>query len=49
MTALTLATYELTKRFGAFTALDAVTLKVHPGTGVLALQETLRGRGKVLA
>jgi len=32
MHALTLETYQLTKRFGAFTALDGVSLKVRPGT-----------------
>ena len=30
--AMALETYELTKRFGSFTALDGVTMKVRPGT-----------------
>ena len=32
MTAVALETYELTKRFGAFTAMADVSLKVRPGT-----------------
>ena len=31
MSALTLETYELTKRFGAFTALDGLHRDPHPG------------------
>ena len=44
MNALTLETYRLTKRFGSFTALDAVSLTVRPGTVHALLGEN--GAGK---
>ena len=40
MTAMGLETWQLTKRFGSFTALDRVDLKVAPGT-VHALLDAL--------
>ncbi len=48
MTALALETYELTKRFGAFTALDRVTMKVAPGTVHALLGENGAGKSTLV-
>ena len=46
--ALALSTYELTKRFGAFTALDRVSLHVEPGTVHALLGENGAGKSTLV-
>ena len=46
--ALTLDTYRLTKRFGAFTAMDAVTMHVEPGTVHALLGENGAGKSTLV-
>jgi general nucleoside transport system ATP-binding protein len=46
--AMTLETYELTKRFGALTALDHVSLKVAPGTVHALLGENGAGKSTLV-
>jgi general nucleoside transport system ATP-binding protein len=46
--AMALETYELTKRFGAFTALDRVTVKVAPGTVHALLGENGAGKSTLV-
>ncbi len=46
--ALMLETYELTKRFGTFTAMDHVTMKVEPGTVHALLGENGAGKSTLV-
>ena len=46
--ALALDTYELTKRFGAFTALDHVTMRVEPGCAHALLGENGAGKSTLV-
>jgi ABC-type uncharacterized transport system ATPase subunit len=46
--ALALDTYELTKRFGAFTAMDSVTMRVEPGTVHALLGENGAGKSTLV-
>ncbi|MEP6791979.1 MAG: ATP-binding cassette domain-containing protein, partial [Ramlibacter sp.] len=46
--ALALDTYELTKRFGSFTAMDSVTMKVAPGTVHALLGENGAGKSTLV-
>jgi simple sugar transport system ATP-binding protein len=48
MHALALDTFELTKRFGAFTAMNAVSLKVRPGTVHALLGENGAGKSTLV-
>jgi len=48
MNAIQLDTYRLTKRFGAFTALDDVTLRVRPGTVHALLGENGAGKSTLV-
>jgi len=46
--ALALETFELTKRFGAFTAMDSVTMRVAPGTVHALLGENGAGKSTLV-
>ena len=46
--ALALDTYRLTKRFGAFTAMDSVTMRVEPGTVHALLGENGAGKSTLV-
>jgi general nucleoside transport system ATP-binding protein len=46
--ALMLETYELTKRFGSFTAMDHVTMRVEPGTVHALLGENGAGKSTLV-
>jgi simple sugar transport system ATP-binding protein len=46
--ALALETYQLTKRFGAFTAMDQVTMRVEPGTVHALLGENGAGKSTLV-
>ena len=46
--ALTLETYQLTKRFGAFTAMDAVSMRVEPGSVHALLGENGAGKSTLV-
>jgi simple sugar transport system ATP-binding protein len=46
--ALALDTYELTKRFGDFTAMDRVTMRVEPGTVHALLGENGAGKSTLV-
>ena len=46
--ALALETFELTKRFGAFTAMDSVTMRVEPGTVHALLGENGAGKSTLV-